>query len=136
MLLLAYCICKCFFKIVHHGSKVMQEAEKDTQVVHPWVAEGLQKVRVGVAFMDTSLDWQVYQHRVQVAEQLGFDSYWAADHPTIISDCWVLLAALAATTHRIRLGTIVDCVFYRNPVLLARMAADIDRISGGRFILG
>jgi alkanesulfonate monooxygenase SsuD/methylene tetrahydromethanopterin reductase-like flavin-dependent oxidoreductase (luciferase family) len=129
-------LCKCILKIVNNGSKVMQEAEKDMQVIHPWVAEGLQKVRVGVAFMGPCFDWKAYQHRVQIAEQLGFDSYWAADHPTMLTDCWVLLAALAATTHRIRLGTIVDCVFYRNPVLLARMAADVDRVSGGRLILG
>src|SRR6516164_4490171 len=110
--------------------------EKDKQIIHPWVAAGLEKVRVGVTFMGPCFDWSVYQHRVQVAEQLGFDSYWIADHPTILSDCWVLLSALASTTQHIRLGTLVDCVFYRNPVLLARMAADLDRISGGRLILG
>lgn len=52
------------------------------------------------------------------------------------SDCWAILSALAVTTSRIRLGTLVDCVFYRNPVVLARMAADVDRLSGGRLILG
>jgi alkanesulfonate monooxygenase SsuD/methylene tetrahydromethanopterin reductase-like flavin-dependent oxidoreductase (luciferase family) len=47
-----------------------------------------------------------------------------------------LLSALAVTTHHIRLGTGVNCIGYRNPVLLARMAADVDRLSGGRLILG
>jgi alkanesulfonate monooxygenase SsuD/methylene tetrahydromethanopterin reductase-like flavin-dependent oxidoreductase (luciferase family) len=52
------------------------------------------------------------------------------------SDCWAVLGALAATTTRLRLGSLVSCVLYRNPALVARMAADVDRISGGRFVLG
>ncbi len=46
------------------------------------------------------------------------------------------LSALAAVTRTIRLGTQVSCVAYRSPVLLARMAADIDAISHGRLVLG
>jgi alkanesulfonate monooxygenase SsuD/methylene tetrahydromethanopterin reductase-like flavin-dependent oxidoreductase (luciferase family) len=114
----------------------MQETDKDTRAIHPWVAEGLQKVRVGVHFMDSGADWKQYQGWVQIAEELGFDSAWVADHPTIIADCWTSLAALAMTTRSIRLGSLVSCVYYRNPILLARMAADVDRLSGGRLILG
>ena len=44
--------------------------------------------------------------------------------------------ALATVTRTIRLGTHVSCVAYRSPVLLARMAADIDAISNGRLVLG
>src|SRR5438132_13057051 len=51
-------------------------------------------------------------------------------------DCWTTLAAVAAVTRTIRLGTHVSCVAYRPPVLLARMAADIDAISNGRLVLG
>ena len=51
-------------------------------------------------------------------------------------DCWTTLAALAGVTRTIRLGTQVSCVAYRSPVLLARMAADIDAISHGRLVLG
>jgi alkanesulfonate monooxygenase SsuD/methylene tetrahydromethanopterin reductase-like flavin-dependent oxidoreductase (luciferase family) len=47
-----------------------------------------------------------------------------------------MLAALAATTQRIRLGSLVSCVYYRPPALLARMAADVDRLSQGRLVLG
>jgi alkanesulfonate monooxygenase SsuD/methylene tetrahydromethanopterin reductase-like flavin-dependent oxidoreductase (luciferase family) len=49
---------------------------------------------------------------------------------------WTALAALAEATTTIRLGTLVSCVYYWNPVVLARAAADVDRISGGRVVLG
>jgi alkanesulfonate monooxygenase SsuD/methylene tetrahydromethanopterin reductase-like flavin-dependent oxidoreductase (luciferase family) len=114
----------------------MQEAEKDTLHIHPWVAEGLQKVRAGVSIVDSGGGWEQYYDKVQLAEQLGFDSYWIPDHPTYASDFGAMLSALAVTTSTIRLGTLVSCVFYRNPVVLARVAADIDRLSRGRFILG
>ena len=51
-------------------------------------------------------------------------------------DCWSSLAALAAATTRLRLGPLVSCVYYRSPAQLARLAADVDRISGGRLVLG
>jgi len=51
-------------------------------------------------------------------------------------DCWSILAALAAVTTEVELGTIVACVGFRNPALLAKMADTIDEISGGRLILG
>jgi alkanesulfonate monooxygenase SsuD/methylene tetrahydromethanopterin reductase-like flavin-dependent oxidoreductase (luciferase family) len=72
----------------------------------------------------------------QMAEGLGFDSFWRTDHPMTGHDCWTTLAALATGTRTIRLGTHVSCVAYRPPVLLARMAADIDAISNGRLVLG
>jgi alkanesulfonate monooxygenase SsuD/methylene tetrahydromethanopterin reductase-like flavin-dependent oxidoreductase (luciferase family) len=51
-------------------------------------------------------------------------------------DPWTMLTAVAASTVRLRVGTMVSCVYYRNPVLLARILADVDRISGGRVVLG
>jgi alkanesulfonate monooxygenase SsuD/methylene tetrahydromethanopterin reductase-like flavin-dependent oxidoreductase (luciferase family) len=72
----------------------------------------------------------------QAVEDLGFDSYWRPDHPVFGPDGWITLAAVAASTRRLRLGTTVSCVAYRNPVLLARMVADVDRISDGRVVLG
>jgi alkanesulfonate monooxygenase SsuD/methylene tetrahydromethanopterin reductase-like flavin-dependent oxidoreductase (luciferase family) len=66
----------------------------------------------------------------------GIDSYWSYDHPQSHADCWTALSALAATTKTIKLGTLVDCIYYRSPYLLARQAADVDRLSGGRLILG
>lgn len=114
----------------------MQEAEKDTQRIHPWVAEGLQKVRAGISFGGLERGWKLFHDTIQQAENLGYDSYWFPDHPAHNSDFGAILSALAVTTSTIRLGTLVSCVFYRNPVVLARVAADIDRLSGGRFILG
>jgi len=65
------------------------------------------------------------------------DSFWGIDHPILFgADCWTMLAMLAATTQRIRLGSLVSCVYYRQPALLARMAADVDRLSHGRLVLG
>jgi alkanesulfonate monooxygenase SsuD/methylene tetrahydromethanopterin reductase-like flavin-dependent oxidoreductase (luciferase family) len=71
-----------------------------------------------------------------MVETLGFDSYWAMDHPVSGFDAWSSLAALAAVTTRVRLGPLVSCVFYRSPAMLARLAADVDRISEGRLVLG
>ena len=102
---------------------------------HPWVAQRQQAVRFGIVG-GPSGDWPALRDFVQMVEELGFDSYWRPDHPLLLSDCWTSLAAVAAVTRRLRLGSLVSCVFYRNPVLLARMAADVDRISQGRVVLG
>jgi alkanesulfonate monooxygenase SsuD/methylene tetrahydromethanopterin reductase-like flavin-dependent oxidoreductase (luciferase family) len=68
-------------------------------------------------------------------DDLDFDTYWTGDHPGVTTDCWARLSALAATTRRIRLGSIT-CAPIRGPHWIARLAADVDRISGGRLILG
>src|SRR5262249_1242910 len=52
------------------------------------------------------------------------------------AECWTTLAMLAATTRKLRLIAFVSCVCYRSPVLLARIAADVDRASNGRLVLG
>jgi alkanesulfonate monooxygenase SsuD/methylene tetrahydromethanopterin reductase-like flavin-dependent oxidoreductase (luciferase family) len=78
------------------------------------------------------------------AEALGFDSLWVPDHLLLtwqeqtrgIWECWSLLAALAAVTHRMELGSLVACTAFRSPALLAKMADTIDEISGGRLIVG
>nr|HET6901372.1 LLM class flavin-dependent oxidoreductase [Ktedonobacteraceae bacterium] len=78
------------------------------------------------------------------AEALGFDSLWVSDHLLLrwqeqtrgIWECWSLLAALAAVTHRVELGSLVACTAFRSPALLAKMADTIDEISGGRLIVG
>jgi alkanesulfonate monooxygenase SsuD/methylene tetrahydromethanopterin reductase-like flavin-dependent oxidoreductase (luciferase family) len=114
----------------------MKDTLTSSWITHPWVAEGQHTVRFGVGMLDPRTDWARYHDSVQMAEELGFDSYWTIDHPTENADCWTTLAALAVSTKTIRLGSIVSCISYRSPTLLARMAADVDRWSGGRLILG
>ncbi len=94
---------------------------------------------------DGALKWRDLQEMAQRAESLGFDSFWIPDHlifknpdqpPHGPWECWSLLSALAASTNRMELGTLVVCAGFRNPGLMAKMADTVDEISGGRLILG
>ncbi len=78
------------------------------------------------------------------AEATGWYSIWFADHfmPNAedtsgpYSECWTTLAALGATVPRVRIGALVTGNTYRHPAVLAKMAATVDQISGGRCVLG
>jgi alkanesulfonate monooxygenase SsuD/methylene tetrahydromethanopterin reductase-like flavin-dependent oxidoreductase (luciferase family) len=79
------------------------------------------------------------------AEALALDSIWVCDHflsglpgqpPEGIHEGWTILSALAAATNRIEVGSLVMCGSFRNPALLAKMAATADTIARGRLILG
>jgi alkanesulfonate monooxygenase SsuD/methylene tetrahydromethanopterin reductase-like flavin-dependent oxidoreductase (luciferase family) len=72
----------------------------------------------------------------RLCEELGFDAFFIGDHPAYAPEPWLHLAAVATETKRIRLGSVVNCIFYRHPVMLARLATDLDHISDGRVILG
>jgi alkanesulfonate monooxygenase SsuD/methylene tetrahydromethanopterin reductase-like flavin-dependent oxidoreductase (luciferase family) len=103
---------------------------------HPWVAAWRGRIGFGVSIFPQPPDWQRFIALVQRMEAMGVDSYWSYDHPAANADCWTALSALAVSTETIRLGTMVDCIYYRPAYLLARQAADVDRASGGRLVLG
>ena len=113
----------------------MEDGSAAGRTVHPWVAEGQDKVRFGI-FGGPFTEWPEALEFVLFVEDLGFDSYLAYDHPTRLTDCWSNLAALAVSTRKIRLVSLVNCIYYRSPALVARLAADVDRFSNGRLILG
>jgi alkanesulfonate monooxygenase SsuD/methylene tetrahydromethanopterin reductase-like flavin-dependent oxidoreductase (luciferase family) len=73
------------------------------------------------------------------AEELGYDFVSSSDHPgggTPSYETWTMLSWIAASTSRIRIATRVLGVPFRPPALLAKMAETLDRLSGGRLILG
>jgi alkanesulfonate monooxygenase SsuD/methylene tetrahydromethanopterin reductase-like flavin-dependent oxidoreductase (luciferase family) len=79
------------------------------------------------------------------AETAGLDSIWAFDHLLFrfpdqpeggVREAWTTLAALAPLVPRVELGQLVICSSFRNPALIAKMAATLDDLSGGRVILG
>jgi alkanesulfonate monooxygenase SsuD/methylene tetrahydromethanopterin reductase-like flavin-dependent oxidoreductase (luciferase family) len=80
----------------------------------------------------------------KAGERAGFSRLWLSDHlflnpEATQTDCleaWTTLAALARDLERIRIGPMVTCQSYRNPALLAKIAAGVDRLSGGRLEFG
>jgi alkanesulfonate monooxygenase SsuD/methylene tetrahydromethanopterin reductase-like flavin-dependent oxidoreductase (luciferase family) len=81
----------------------------------------------------------------ELAERIGLDSVWVGDHLLYRDDgrpprgpweAWSTLAALAAVTERVELGPLVASTSFHNPAMIAKKAATIDEISGGRLIVG
>jgi alkanesulfonate monooxygenase SsuD/methylene tetrahydromethanopterin reductase-like flavin-dependent oxidoreductase (luciferase family) len=105
---------------------------------HPWVTEGRRRVRfgVGVTARAAQVDGAARLAFAQAVDDLGFDSIWVPDHPVFTTDCWIALAAYAAVTRRVRLGPLVSCSLYRSAAMTARLASDVDRLSGGRAVVG
>ena len=94
-------------------------------------------------------DREMFEHVADLAlagEQAGFESVWVMDHfwqlpplggPTQpMLEAYTLLGGLAARTRRVKLGTLVTGVTYRNPALLAKMVTTLDIVSSGRAMLG
>ncbi|WP_246366270.1 LLM class flavin-dependent oxidoreductase [Nonomuraea rhodomycinica] len=116
-------------------------APDDTlNVAPPQVAE----LRIG--YLLPTRDWVVMDDRdltslvdqARLAEELGFDSVWAGDSPVTRprADPLLVLAAAAALTERVTLGTAVLLPALRHPILLAHQLATLDLMSGGRLVAG
>ncbi len=89
------------------------------------------------------LTWQRWMRMAEAVEALGFVGLYRSDHYTNATppdldslECWVSLAWLASHTKRIEFGSLVSPVSFRHPTMLARQAAAIDDLSGGRLTLG
>ena len=92
----------------------------------------------------TGIGWPQLQALWQHVEATGWDSAFVTDHfmpnlPDPVGDtleCWTTLSGLAMLTRRMRIGTLVSGNTYRHPAVLAKMAATVDHLSGGRLICG
>ena len=87
--------------------------------------------------------WDLWRRLMARVEGLGFESLWRSDHFMSTEDSsrdaiesWVALTLTAAETTRLRFGPLVCPMTFRHPSLLARMAASVDVLSGGRLVLG
>ena len=98
----------------------------------------------GVQIACEGMSWPECLDIAQAAEQLGYHSVWLPDHyvatpdglvpdvRTPLLDGWTALGAIAQATRRIRLGPLVASNTFRHPAILAKLAATLDHLSGGR----
>jgi alkanesulfonate monooxygenase SsuD/methylene tetrahydromethanopterin reductase-like flavin-dependent oxidoreductase (luciferase family) len=99
---------------------------------------------LGIQLVHDGLTYEQIRDAAQSAERAGLSSIWLIDHlngtptpdTTPLLECWTMLSALAPVTKKIRLGALVLNINNRNPALLAKMAATLDQISGGRLEFG
>jgi len=103
------------------------------------------KIGVQLPEVERATRWPELLDMTRAIEDLGYDSVWLGEHllyrwPDRPSrgpwEAWSMLAAIAANTNRIEFGPLVACTAFHNPAILAKQAATIDEISGGRLILG
>ena len=106
----------------------------------------MRPLRVGVQLPEVErvVRWPEYVAMARAAEEVGFDSIWVGDHLLYRGDgrpergpwdACTLLAGLAGVTERVAIGPLVACTAFRRPGLLARTAAAVDELSGGRLVL-
>lgn len=103
-------------------------------------------MKIGVQFPEIEYEasWAQLRDLAHVVEEVGLDSIWLGDHLLYdLADgrqgpweCWSMLAALAAVTERVQLGPFVAALPFHNPAILAKKAATVDEISGGRLVFG
>lgn len=106
-----------------------------------FIPQGWRFDLVGIEPVD---QWAVMSRLARRADAGPWESLWVYDHfhttPTPSTEptheAWTLMAAFAASTSRIRLGQMCTCMSYRNPAYLAKVAATVDIVSGGRVEMG
>jgi probable F420-dependent oxidoreductase len=103
------------------------------------------KIGVQLPEVEWEVPWPELIAMARAAENVGFDSIWLGDHllydlpgvgPRGPWEVWTSLAALAAVTERVELGPLVASTSFHAPTMLAKQAATVDAISGGRLLLG
>lgn len=100
--------------------------------------------RLDLTGIDPADHWNTMLGVARLAEEGPFESIWVYDHFHTVPvatdeathEAWALMAALAASTSRVRLGQMCTCMSYRNPAYLAKFAATTDVVSGGRVEMG
>ena len=123
-------------------------AEHEKRVLAP----RLLAVKIGVILPAAEADgsgetpgWPAIRSFARAAEARGLDSVWMFDHlfdqtedGSIkgMHEAWTIVSAVAATTERVEIGTLVLCASFRGPGLMAKMAVTADEVSDGRLILG
>jgi len=104
------------------------------------------KVGVQLPEVERLVSWPENLAMARRIEELGYDAIWLGDHllyrwPGVAEargpwECWTMLAAIAACTSRVTIGPLVASTSFHAPAMLAKQAATVDEISGGRLILG
>ncbi|MFN2526252.1 MAG: LLM class flavin-dependent oxidoreductase [Actinomycetota bacterium] len=110
---------------------------------------GLALPHYDTSFAGQPASWDSLRTVAETAERTGFDSLWVSDHLFLdwgkyggpdtqqgSLECWSTMSAIAAVTTNVRIGSLTLCNDLRNPGLLAKMAASLDLLSGGRLDIG
>lgn len=110
---------------------------------------GLALPHYDTSYANRPVSWTAVRDCALAAERSGFSSVWVSDHlfldwgkyggpstPQASLECWTTMTALAASTSKVRVGSLTLCNDLRSPAVLAKMAASLDLLSGGRLDLG